>query len=85
MRDELVDVARRAGRELAGRDRDGTAQRGPCWGTVTSVGASRLGVTVRGAALSLPMTTACSQAKAGDRCVVETIGTSAVVTGIIAG
>ena len=46
------------------------------FGTVKSVS----GATLAG----LPMTTACSAAKAGDRCIVETIGPQAIVTGLIA-
>ena len=46
------------------------------FGTVKSVS----GTTLAG----LPMTTACSAAKAGDRCIVETIGPQAIVTGLIA-
>ncbi|WP_322153006.1 hypothetical protein [Paratractidigestivibacter sp.] len=44
-----------------------------------------LTVAISGATLAgLPMTTACSAAKAGDRCIVETIGPQAIVTGLIA-
>ena len=46
------------------------------FGTVKSVSGATLAV--------LPMTTACSAAKAGDRCIVETIGPQAIVTGLIA-
>lgn len=55
------------------------------FGTVSSVSGARLSVTVGGATLAgLPMTTSCSGAKAGDRCIVQAVGPVAVVTGIIA-
>lgn len=54
-------------------------------GTVAAVSGSKASVSISGATLdSLPMTTACASAKAGDRCIVETIGPQAIVTGIIA-
>ena len=54
-------------------------------GTVRSVSGVTATVAISGATLSgLPMTTACSAAKAGDRCIVETIGPQAIVTGLIA-
>ena len=55
------------------------------FGTVQSVSGAKLNVSVGGASLSgLSMTTACSGAKAGDRCIVQAVGPVAVVTGIIA-
>lgn len=55
------------------------------FGTVKSVSGATLAVAISGTTLSgLPMTTACSAAKAGDRCIVETIGPQAIVTGLIA-
>ena len=55
------------------------------FGTVKSVSGATLAVAISGTSLSgLPMTTACSAAKAGDRCIVETIGPQAIVTGLIA-
>lgn len=53
--------------------------------TVKAVSGAKVTVSMSGATLSgLPMTTDCSSAKAGDRCIVETIGPQAIVTGIIA-
>lgn len=55
------------------------------FGTVKAVSGSSLAVSMSGATLTgLPMTTACSTAKVGDRCIVETIGPQAIVTGLIA-
>jgi len=55
------------------------------FGTVKAVSGSTLAVSMSGATLTgLPMTTACSTAKVGDRCIVETIGPQAIVTGLIA-
>lgn len=54
-------------------------------GTVRSVSGVTATVAISGATLpGLPMTTACAAAKAGDRCIVETIGPQAIVTGLIA-
>lgn len=53
--------------------------------TVKSISGAKVTVSMSGTTLSgLPMTTGCSSAKAGDRCIVETIGPQAIVTGIIA-
>lgn len=55
------------------------------FGTVKAVSGSTLAVSMSGATLTgLPMTTACSTAKVGDRCIVETIGPQAIVMGLIA-
>ena len=55
------------------------------FGTVKAVSGPTLTVSMSGATLTgLPMTTACYAAKAGDRCIVETIGPQAIVTGLIA-
>lgn len=55
------------------------------FGTVKAVSGPTLTVSMSGTTLTgLPMTTACSAAKAGDRCIVETIGPQAIVTGLIA-
>ena len=56
----------------------------PQGGSGHSVGFGTV-IAISGTTLSgLPMTTACSAAKAGDRCIVETIGPQAIVTGLIA-
>ena len=54
------------------------------FGTVKSVSGATLAVALSGTLSGLPMTTACSAAKSGDRCIVETIGPQAIVTGLIA-
>lgn len=84
MSDSLVAAMRRSGAALAETSRQRSAAGGPCYGTVVSASVGKLTVNVKGADLKLPMTTACASAKAGDRCIVETIGPQAIVTGILA-
>lgn len=75
-----------AGSALAGIFRAPPSESRPVrFGTVVAASGARLDVSVGGATLKgLPMTTSCSGAKAGDRCIVHAVGPIAVVTGIIA-
>ena len=84
MSDSLIAAMRRSGAALAETSNRQAAAGGPCYGTVAGLSGSKLKVSVKGASLLLPMTTSCSSAKAGDRCIVETIGPQAIVTGILA-
>lgn len=84
MSDSLIAAMRRSGAALADAADRQDARSGLCYGTVVSSAGSKLKVSVKGASLLLPMTTACSSAKAGDRCIVETVGPQAIVTGILA-
>lgn len=84
MSDELISAMRRYGAAMV----DATANNPPgqqaCYGTVKSVSGASMAVSVKGASLQLPYTTACSGAKAGDRCIVQSIGPHAIVIGVLA-
>ena len=84
MSDELMSAMRRYGAAMA----DATANDPPGqqarYGTVEAVSGASMAVSVKGASLKLPYTTACSGAKAGDRCIVQSIGPHAVVVGVLA-
>lgn len=84
MGDSLIAAMRRSGAALADSAGQQDARPNLCYGTVVSMSGSKLKVSVKGASLLLPMTTACATAKAGDRCIVETVGPQAIVTGILA-
>lgn len=85
MSDNLERAVRRAGSRLAeAMSGAQAASGGASFGTVTAVSGAALSVDVGGATLAgLPMTTACSGAAVGDRCLVVPVGTTAVVVGII--
>ncbi|WP_419041031.1 hypothetical protein [Parolsenella catena] len=83
MSDELISAMRRYGAAMADATANDPPGRQACYGTVESVSGASMTVSVKGAALKLPYTTACSGARAGDRCIVQSIGPTAVVTGII--
>lgn len=84
MSDSLIAAMRRNGAALADSAGQEDARAGLCYGTVVSVSGVKLNVSLKGAELLLPMTTACASAKAGDRCIVGTVGPQAIVLGIIA-
>lgn len=62
----------------------GAAQRRSEFGTVRGFTGSSMRVEMRGAVISVPMTTACAGAEPGDRCIIEAIGATAVAVGVIA-
>ena len=85
MSDSLISAMRRCGAFLAeSSSRQTEAAGGPFYGTVAGKSGAKLKVNAKGASLLLPMTTACTSAKDGDRCIIEMIGPQAIVTGILA-
>lgn len=61
------------------------ARDGHMFGTVTAVSAAAMSVDVGGSTLAgLPITTACSGAAVGDRCLLAHVGPTYVVVGVIA-
>ena len=84
MSDELISAMRRYGAAIADAAANNTPGQQACYGTVKSVSGASMAVSVKGASLKLPYTTACSGAKTGDRCIIQAIGPHAIVIGVLA-
>lgn len=85
MSGEVERAALDAGAALAEIMPAPAARDGHLFGTVTAVSSTAMSVDVGGSTLAgLPMTTACSGAAVGDRCLLAPVGSTYVVVGVIA-